>query len=683
LSSERPLIQKYQKAIGFAMEKFCERSIHTFYTLPTYSFFGIWSALETIAKNNGLYDPQKSGFQIWYALICKKICQIMDNGLDRLIIIKKKNGKYVEFDRRLPLVDHSVTSENESKDDEINYETDTYDGWELVRFFTYQEYWDHTKKTLVMTGTKTKRLETVYYTHTNPLYKNLSVMVGAHASMSIPWVFKAPIINDSYNLDGGIFDNYPLTHCDRKNKDLITHYNNRIFGYLIDDKNTMIEAYEILRELWLVYNGFIEIMNIGYLKDSPEYPNISELFFEIRSEIFKYLYFTDVDLETFLNIESERECVQGFNIRDLEEIYGLLLTENKNIDVDLIEEMRSENEMTDPNMMRRKCDFSEDYDDLMLPGKGIDMILQNLRILDSKHRSSDSLFKIGKRTNLDDIMELAMIHGKAYNELATEINKELLIINSMNRSLHTKSPTICRYETILIHLMSNILSYYELKGNFIKSNESVNPGIFFSQNLKSLYKKMTDFQTLTDGTVNLMNKNSGSNSTQIKNWISGSIQIGLITISKILTQGSGNIDFCEDSVQGTVIGSGTDIGSGSGTDSTLQSQQGKEKSSYQKAYEYFFHTDMTGILFKYMCMVNDRVCNDSFNRMRTIRLNTFQASTLNFNMDQELKARLILEGYSKTLRYFANLLNIMEKTKRTRADAEFLESFEIRYKKMN
>lgn len=645
LINERVLIQKYQKAIGFAMEKFCERSIHTFYTLPTYSFYGIWTALETMAKNNGLYDPQKSGFQIWYALICKKICQIMGNGLDKLIIIKKKNGKFVDF-----------PEESDDKDDVINYDTDTYDGWELIRFFTFQEYWIHTKKTLVMTGTKTKRLETVYYTHTNSLYKDLSVMTGAHASMSIPWVFKAPIINDSYNLDGGIFDNYPLTHCDKKNKELITHYNNRIFGYLIDDKNTMIEAYEILKELWLVYNGFIEIMNIGYIKDAPDYSKICELFFEIRSEIYKFLYFTDVDLETFLNVESERENVPGFNIRDLEEIYGLLLSENEAVDIDLIESINKIQDVQQDN--QEFYETKQNYEDFTLPGKGIDFIAKNLKILDTKHRESESGFKIGRRTNLDDIMELASIQGKAHNVLATEIDKELTTISLMDKSFKTE--TVDRYEIILTHLMRDILSYYELKGNFIRSNDSLNPGKYFSENLKILYKRLIEFQALTDSAVTLIGNKNPKTSPPTKNWISSNIQIALVTISKILTQGSGNnIDF-------------SDVDPGT-----------QEKSSYQKAFDYFFHTDMTGILFKYMCMVNDRVCNDSFNRMRTIRLNTYEASTLNFNMDQELKGRLIFEGFSKTIKYFTNLLNIMEKTKRTRADQEYLESCNIRYKRMN
>jgi hypothetical protein len=107
----------------------------------------------------------------------------------------------------------------------------------------------------------------------------------------------------------------------------------------------------------------------------------------------------------------------------------------------------------------------------------------------------------------------------------------------------------------------------------------------------------------------------------------------------------------------------------------------EEKSSYQKAIDFFFHTDLTGILYKYVCIASDRICNDSFNRMRTIKINTFESHLLDFNMDDDMKARLIYEGYSKTIKYFTNLLHIMELTGRNRSDDEYLESYEIRYKK--
>lgn len=654
------IVERYQEAVAFVTERFSARSMDSFYDPPVYTFYGMWTALDTIVKNHALYDAQKSGFQIWYALICKKICQIMKNGLDKLIVIKKKDGAIVEFaDIEYPYKIKSQPTDTVNLDDIINdvdssktheereielnniaerkreneklyleycggidIDKDSFDGWELLRFFTYQEYNEMTNKTLVMTGTKTKRLGTVYYTHTVEEYKNLSVMTGATASMSIPWVFKAPVINDSYNLDGGLFDNYPLTHCDKKVKDRITHYNNRIFGYLIDDKNSIIDAYEIIRELWLVYNGFIQNMNIGYLKDSPKYVDISELFFEIRSELYKLLYFVDVDLETFLNREQDKEHLAGFNIRELENIF---------------EELRCHEETSD--LMH-----------FNLPKKGICFIEEKLRQLDTYYRDFESLFKIGRKTDLADVMELSVRQGEAYNILMYEINRELSLIEN----IPIKMKVVVRYEDILIKLMRNILSYYELKGTFIRSNDLEYPSYHFSELMKHLYKKITEFEMLTNEAVEAINK---SKKIHIKNYINSSIQIALAMISKVLTRGSGNNIDLED----------IDIN--------------KKKSTYMKAIDYFFHTDMTGIFYKYICIANDRICNDPLNRMRTIKLNTFETGTFQFNMDDELKYRLIYEGYSKTVKYFISLLHIMEITGRSRSADEYIESIELKYKK--
>ncbi|VBB18921.1 hypothetical protein YASMINEVIRUS_1453 [Yasminevirus sp. GU-2018] len=722
-----PIVERYQEALSFAMERFCKRNIETFYAPPSYTFYGIWTAIDTVIKNNGLYDPQKSGFQIWYALICKKICQIMKNGLDKLIIIKKKDGTFVEFPdvefpRNLMKEMHESASNSSNtgtegspskspssspgtttqtlKDDNkpetkgeikveaktetkpdtkpdtseksdkqkdplkvqedeyqrvkqefeklyreycggIDIDTDQFVGWELVKFFTYNEYHELTKKTIVMTGTQTKRLGTVYYTHTDREYKDLSVMTGAMASMSIPLVFRAPIINDSYNLDGGIFDNYPLTHCDKKVKDKITQYNNKIFGYLIDDKNTVIDAYEIIRELWLVYDGFIEFANIGYLKDAPNYSEITEMFFEIRSEVYKLLYFTDVELETFLNRDKEREKVSGFNIVDLEEIFAKM---KERSDTKNQKDQKDATASFNPDL-----DFSQ----LKLPIEGIAFVEKNLRTLDSHYRDFESIFKIGRKTDLADVTELSIRHGEAYNAIVDIVLNDIMVLESMDQS----DELVSRYLSILSHLMGHILGYYELKGNFIKSDDLETPGKHFSEIMKALYKKMTTFETTTDLAVTTVNKQREKAKQQpIKNYIKNSIQIATTMIVKILTRGSGsNID-------------------------TSDLELNKEQSSYTKAVNYLFHTDMLGILYKYICIANDRICNDSFNRMRTIKLNTFETATLHFDMDEELKGRLIYEGFSKTIKHFTSLLHIMEITERQRPSDEYLDSVEQRYK---
>lgn len=592
-SSTKSIVTKYQKAVSFATQRLCKRNIDTFYTLPSFTIMGVWSALDTVAKNNGLYDPQTSGFQVWYALICKKICCIMENNLAELIVIKKKDGTIVD-DLDIEKID-----------------TESFDGWTLVRFFTFEEHNKLTDKTIVLTGTHTDPVRTVYYTHTNDHYKNISVIECALASMSIPWVFKAPIINGSYNLDGGIFDNYPLTHCDKKLKDKITHYNNRIFGYLIDDGNTIIDAYEVIRELWIVYNGFMDMMNICYMSNVPNYNEILELFFEIRYDVYKLLYFTDIDLDTFLNTEHK---VSGFNISDLKNIFDAI---NKN-----------------NNYQLKLCT------------KGVEFVESNLRALDSHYEKCS--FKVGKKTDIANIMELSVKQGEAYNALYELIVHDLTILE---KDEQLNEPILIEYLEILRKLITNILVYYELKGNFIKRDDLEEPTKYFSEVMENLHKKISLFETLTETATKEINKKR-SKDNQIKNYIKNSVHIALVMINKVLTRGSSN-----------------DLNTAD-----------ENKSSYMKLLDHFFHTDMTGILYKYMCIANDRICNDSFNRMRTIKLNTFETKTLHFGMDDELKARLIYEGYSKTIKHFTSLLHIMEITDRKRSEEEYLESFELRYK---
>jgi len=609
------VIESYKSAIGFMTERFSKRVIDTFYPPPEYTWYGIWTAIDTIIKNNGLYDPKKSGFQIWYGLICKKLCQIMENGLDELIIIKKKDGTILD------------------KDSKIDYDVDTYEGWEIVRFFTFDEYHEYTNKTIVLTGTKTKRIETVYYTHTDKIYKSLSVMTASMASMSIPWVFKAPMINDSYNLDGGIFDNYPITHCDIKVKGRTQYYDNKIFGYLIDDKNSQIDSYELLRELWIIYDGFLEIMNIGYLKDDKNYPIISELFFEIRQIVFKLLYHVDNEIYTFMNNESDR--IIGLSLRDLEEV------------LDKLKELTNHSDYMNFELPKLDHNFVKDILNKLLS------FSSPINEKNDEKKEEKKFYKIGKKTNLGDIIDMSFKQGMAYNKIINIIKKDLEIIES----LELKIKHVTRYEELLKYIMRHILAYYEIKGTLVKSNDLTCPNIYFTEIIKDLSQKMIKFETMTNDAVTLINKSKKKDEIHIKNYINNIIQISKSMISKILTRGSGNNPDLQDA--------------------DLE----KEKSSYQKALGYFFQTDMTGILYKFLCMTNDRICNDPFNIIRTINLNTFETSTLHFSMDNELKARLIYEGLSKTIKYFSHILQLMEITGINRPNDNYIESIELRYYK--
>ncbi|AYV77568.1 MAG: patatin [Dasosvirus sp.] len=605
ITKKSDIVEKYQKAIRFFVDIVTRNPIETFYKEPLFNMYGIWTIIDKVINDKGLYDPVKSGFIMWYAMLCKKISYIMGNSLDDLIIIRKKDGTYVE--------------PNDTESDE-EYLGNTYDGWKLERFFTFREYNALTGKRLVLTGTKTNCIDVVYYQDTDPAYCDLNVLTGAMASTSIPGLFKAPIINGSYNLDGGLYDNYPLTHCDKKIKDKVIGYNNRIFGYLFDDKNSMIDTYEIIREAWLAYDGFLEVINIIYLKDSSQYLKISELFFEIRLELFKLLYCPETDIRAFLNLHVEPIKTHIYSIIDLAEIFDELMLHSEYMD---------------------QMDFC-------LPKLGIEYVKHSLEQLET---SCIDNFKIGKKTSFTELMDITVKHGTVFNTLVQYIKKDQQIISSLT----VKMKIVQQYENILDYLMQRILAYYELKGVFILTNDLERYSKYFSEIIKTLYEKLKEFQNICDKAYNELNLN---NLKITKNYIQQSIGIAMTMVYEILTRGSNN-----------------DI-------NPAEIETNSNKYWYLKILDYIYHTDISAILCKYTYKANDRICNDTFNKMRTIKLNTFETSILHFNMDDNLKCRLIFEGYYKTVKYFVSLLNIMERTGKCRSTDEYIDSYEQRYKKV-
>lgn len=559
------IISHYREALTFATERFCKRDINTFYIPFNYSFYGLWTAFDNIVKHNSLYDPISSGYHIWLALICKKICQIMNNKLDEYITIETPDGTII----------------GEIKD--VNFiDVNSFVGWKLIKFFTFDEYNKITNKTIILTGTDTKKLTSVYYT--NNKYKDLNVITGVMASISIPWVFKSPIIDEAYNFDGGIFDNYPITICDKKVKDTITHYNTKIFGYVPDD-NIVIDAYEILRDLWVLYNGFITIININYLFTSSEYCAISELFFEIRTELYKLIFFSDINI--LFDIEHK------YNIYNFENIISQLI----------------------------------DYE-YKIPKMDIKYITSKLNILKMQN----------KKSCLTDIIECAIYHGTTYKLFdAMEYDLNLLSIKE------TLIPIEEQYYDILKYFMS-IICYYEIKFAFYKNISLNNTSTHFIYVIKKLYNSILLFEKLTNGAVEQINK---KNVIKIKNNIAHTIQIAHATFFKILK--------------------------------TTMEEIKNSTSYYTKPIDYFYNTDMNGILSKCALLINNKL-NNPFNELRTIKLNPFETKMLHFDMDDNLKIRLLYEGYSKTIKYFAGLLHIMEITNKNKQNSEYSESFEQRYK---
>lgn len=617
------IVLNYELSCRFIIERFVNRDMDSFYDKPTFSLYGLWSLMAKIMEDNGLYNPDKSGFFVWYVVICTVVCKIMDNGLDEYITIHDDNGKIVviedyvvEDNKDDESNDTNDTNENNSDEDhDIRYlkiseiDTISFKNWKVVDFYTFNQYNLLTGKSITLTGTRTDKIETVYYNHNSHEYCDLSVAVAARASMSVPWVFKAPIINNSYHLDGGIFDNYPLVHLDVIENNRTMYYNNRVFGYFIDDQTSIIDPYEILKELWLSYDGFRKVMNIGYLMDNDNFENITKEFFLIREELFKLLYYTDLEI---------------MDIVDNKKLY------------DTMHRILGKHTM-------KKCTAD------------IDILFKLLKSL----LSNDNDNVIGSITSMTDLIELSMLQAETYRSIRELIDNDICyLLKIMDTPYETRNHR--DYYEFLCKIMG-IMSYYELKGmnryDSICDMESLlienninnvecsirTPAIIMSE----LHDKMCTFGTMINEAIQTVDTD--------KQYMQIYIDIANVSTMKMKNKGSYSIN-------------------------DIMSSENMS-SSYQKAINYFMHTDMIGILSKYMSIASDRICSNNFNRMRTIKLNTYETETLHFGIGSDLKSRLIYEGYSKTIRYFASLLKVMEITGLERTE-DYIESENMRLHSM-
>ncbi len=570
------LVEKYTKSINFVIERFISRPLDSFYTTPKFTVSSVYDTIKKMLYNNYLYDFEDSGYSVWLALICKHICNTMGNNLDKLIIIKDRNGSFINVD-------------------EVDYDED-YSGWKVERFFTFDEYSSLTGKTIVMTGTNWNPIDTVYYSN-NPSYKDLTVIKACSASSCIPCLFKPIVINGTNNLDGGMFENYPLTFGDKKIGNRITEYHNKTVGFLIDDQHSAIEPYEIIREIWLLYNGFIDGLAISYLMESEKYTQIMELFFEIRLELFKLLYAPNAELKQFI--------------------------------------------YTDHSLIFEELAAHRDTDDRFRQFK---LKLPHLRSVLTEMVYEDGEFKIGKMTDLDDIYNSIFKQGYYHNILNNVIDHDILIINSLEMTELKSLPIISKYRDLL-ETVNHILSYYELKGLFYFDRNIQSVGKSFISIILQLKENIVSLSEITEAELYLMNKP--------KNYIRNMIDIANTTIHKILTRVTGKDHMIK-----------------------------KNETYFNRIINKIYSSNISDIIYKYTCIANDRICMDTMNNMRTVKLNTFETNLLQFEIDSDLVSRLLYEGFSKTIKHYVNILRIMEITGIDKSDAEYIESYEQKYKKI-
>lgn len=125
----------------------------------------------------------------------------------------------------------------------------------IGKLMTFKEIHDHFKKKIVMT-TYNYTLQQVEYLsyETTP---EMPCIVGLRMSCCLPLIFKPYKYMDSYYIDGGIYDNFPITYSDSK----------RQLGIVVNFKNdTSVSANDTLNYIYNIISIVLEQQTNDKLK---------------------------------------------------------------------------------------------------------------------------------------------------------------------------------------------------------------------------------------------------------------------------------------------------------------------------------------------------------------------------------------------------------------------------------
>ena len=100
------------------------------------------------------------------------------------------------------------------------------------------------------------------------------------------------------------------------------------------------------------------------------------------------------------------------------------------------------------------------------------------------------------------------------------------------------------------------------------------------------------------------------------------------------------------------------IGSGMSSGASSMLQIGK----FKQILEFVGRSNLFNLLGQYFDLVNNKLRTDPYNRLRTVRLNTTGVDTLEFDMPDLKKCKMIYEGYQKTIKFLTNILLIQDVT---------------------
>lgn len=129
---------------------------------------------------------------------------------------------------------------------------------------TFEELYEITNKTLYISASSLAECKIIYFSHKNS--PDMRIVDAIRFSISIPFIFTSPRLNDKYYIDGGIFERYPLKCFDQNKKTLAFNLINKI------DKIEKTIPNEINGIGGFVLN--IILFTRKHLKDDSDFKNI-------------------------------------------------------------------------------------------------------------------------------------------------------------------------------------------------------------------------------------------------------------------------------------------------------------------------------------------------------------------------------------------------------------------------
>jgi predicted acylesterase/phospholipase RssA len=642
------------------------------------SFMDDWKRLGlrsvlSISKNTALIDPAKF-FIPWYKNMCKTISVIMGNGLD----------EYITDDK----------------------------------FFTFEQYFEKTGKTLVIVTSSLENQNSVFNSHEST--PKLSVITAVCASMAIPIVFPSSNLDDKFHIDGGFFSNYALDNNDfRDLTGYLVKYDRKQFGQNLE---YLSEApYEILRMLLLFHIKLKKIKKDFNEKCKNQKQKCEEILSKSKiDQITK-------TLEKYLDVTNFFSTVKE-SIAELNELQQKENSDKKTTMADIIAQIQK---LYDEELKKIGATSIPTFDSTKtLSSAEIEKNIQRFINLE------DVIGKVKEFSNsIKADATKSVVDGVTVDEISTSDNSNSIEFIDIVYALRN-SPNIIFQEfwrsteysesdknqffgiesregydsgynlmisTYYAIIKSVEYSIYNISKN-IKDDKNVVYETFYkyieesSVGVETLAKSAANrFGTIIEVAPEYAEHFAKIASTlvflanpvkYIKKYMKKNYSL-VMSATRIVTD---PIGYCVDNLLrmfkldskilksiGIVYTAATYLGISQGvlvvSGFSVPIMLFFAAAKVKKAQQYF--TNFSSVIDSYYSKVNDKSLHSEYNNLRTIKLNVFDAGTLEFKMENSKKNNLIYESFDKTTKFLVKQLLLQEKTGRyyTNQEPEFINNY--------